>query len=33
VRLQGQACEAAQADDATGISMSFPCDAIQIIPR
>jgi hypothetical protein len=33
VRLQGEACEAAQADDATGISMSFPCDAIEIIPR
>jgi hypothetical protein len=32
VRLQGAACEAAQAD-ASGISMSFPCDAIQIIPR
>jgi hypothetical protein len=32
VRLLGDACEAIQAD-ATGISMSFPCDAIQIIPR
>ncbi|HTV20217.1 MAG TPA: vWA domain-containing protein, partial [Polyangiaceae bacterium] len=32
VRLQGEACEAIQAD-ATGISMSFPCDAIEIIPR
>lgn len=32
VRLQGEACEAIQAD-ATGISMSFPCDAIDIIPR
>jgi von Willebrand factor type A domain-containing protein len=32
VRLQGQACEAVQGD-ASGISMSFPCDAIQIIPR
>lgn len=33
VRLQGEACESAQGDDATGISMSFPCDAIEIIPR
>jgi hypothetical protein len=32
VRLQGAACEAIQAD-ATGISMSFPCDAIEIVPR
>jgi hypothetical protein len=32
VRLLGQACETAQAD-ASGISMSFPCDAIQIVPR
>ncbi len=32
VRLLGDACEAIHAD-ATGISMSFPCDAIQIIPR
>lgn len=32
VRLQGAACETVQAD-AGGISMSFPCDAIQIIPR
>lgn len=32
VRLLGSACEAVQAD-ATGISMRFPCDAIQIIPR
>jgi hypothetical protein len=32
VRLQGQACETIQGD-ASGISMSFPCDAIQIIPR
>ncbi len=33
VRLQGEACGTAQTDDATGISMSFPCDAIEIIPR
>jgi hypothetical protein len=32
VRLLGQACERAQAN-ASGISMKFPCDAIQIIPR
>jgi hypothetical protein len=32
VRLQGRACETVQAD-ASGISMSFPCDAIQIVPR
>jgi von Willebrand factor type A domain len=32
VRLQGSACATVQAD-ASGISMSFPCDAIQIIPR
>lgn len=32
VRLEGGACEALQAD-ASGISMSFPCDAIEIIPR
>lgn len=32
VRLQGEACEAIQAD-VTGISMSFPCDAIEITPR
>jgi hypothetical protein len=32
VRLLGDACEAIQ-EDAAGISMSFPCDAIQIIPR
>jgi hypothetical protein len=32
VRLQGQACETVQAD-ASGVSMSFPCDAIRIIPR
>jgi hypothetical protein len=32
VRLLGQACETVQAD-AGGISMSFPCDAIQLIPR
>lgn len=32
VRLVGQACEVVQAD-ASGISMSFPCDAIEIIPR
>jgi hypothetical protein len=32
VRLLGQACEQVQAD-AAGISMSFPCDAIRIIPR
>jgi hypothetical protein len=32
VRLLGEACEQIQAD-ATGISMSFPCDAIEIIPR
>jgi hypothetical protein len=32
VRLQGAACSTIQAD-AGGISMSFPCDAIQIIPR
>ena len=32
VRLQGEACETIQAD-AAAISMSFPCDAIEIIPR
>jgi hypothetical protein len=32
VRLQGTACETVQAD-ASGIAMSFPCDAIEIIPR
>jgi hypothetical protein len=32
VRLQGAACSTIQAD-AGGISMSFPCDAIRIIPR
>jgi hypothetical protein len=32
VRLQGSACETIQGD-ATGISMSFPCDAIEIVPR
>lgn len=32
VRLQGVACEAIQAD-AAGISMSFPCDAIELLPR
>jgi hypothetical protein len=32
VRLLGEACERAQAN-ASGISMKFPCDAIQIIPR
>jgi hypothetical protein len=32
VRIQGRACDTVQAD-ASGISMSFPCDAIQIIPR
>lgn len=32
VRLQGAACETIQADS-VGISMSFPCDAIEIIPR
>jgi hypothetical protein len=32
VRLQGAACEAIQADS-SGISMSFPCDAIEITPR
>lgn len=32
VRLLGNACEAVQAD-AAGVSMRFPCDAIQIIPR
>ncbi len=32
VRLQGEACEAVK-ENADGISMSFPCDAIQIIPR
>jgi hypothetical protein len=32
VRLQGAACDAVQAD-ASGVSMSFPCDAIRIIPR
>lgn len=30
VRLLGDACEAVQAD-ATGVSMRFPCDAIEII--
>jgi hypothetical protein len=32
VRLQGEACDLVLAD-ASGISMSFPCDAIRIIPR
>ena len=32
VRLQGSACDTIQGD-ATGISMSFPCDAIEIVPR
>lgn len=32
VRLLGDACATVQAD-ASGISMKFPCDAIQIIPR
>jgi hypothetical protein len=32
VRLLGQACETVQ-EDASGISMTFPCDVIQIIPR
>jgi hypothetical protein len=32
VRLQGSACDQIQSD-ATGISMSFPCDAIEIVPR
>jgi hypothetical protein len=32
VRLLGAACDQVLAD-ATGISMTFPCDAIQIIPR
>jgi hypothetical protein len=32
VRLLGTACAAVEAD-ANGVSMSFPCDAIQIIPR
>jgi hypothetical protein len=32
VRLLGAACETVEAD-ASGISMRFPCDAIQIIPR
>jgi len=32
VRLLGDACSTVQAD-ASGISMKFPCDAIQIIPR
>lgn len=32
VRLQGSACERAEAN-AAGISMKFPCDAITIIPR
>jgi hypothetical protein len=32
VRLLGEACEIVQGD-ATGISMRFPCDAIDIIPR
>jgi hypothetical protein len=32
VRLRGQACETVQSN-AAGISMTFPCDAIQIIPR
>jgi hypothetical protein len=32
VRLLGEACEHIQAG-AAGISMSFPCDAIEIIPR
>lgn len=33
VRLQGAACEKIQADVGGSISMSFPCDAIQIVPR
>lgn len=32
VRLLGQACETVQ-EDASAISMTFPCDVIQIIPR
>ena len=32
VRLQGSACDQIQSD-ATGISMSFPCDVIEIVPR
>jgi hypothetical protein len=32
VRLEGAACQAIQADSA-GISMSFPCDAIELTPR
>jgi hypothetical protein len=32
VRLLGSACEQVQ-DDVAGVSMRFPCDAIQIIPR
>jgi len=32
VRLQGAACDAVQSN-AAGIAMSFPCDAIRIIPR
>ncbi len=32
VRLLGQACERVQGD-AAGVAMSFPCDAIRIIPR
>jgi hypothetical protein len=32
VQLRGAACEAVKSN-AAGITMSFPCDAIQIIPR
>lgn len=32
VRLLGQACETVQ-EDASGISMTFPCDVVQIILR
>lgn len=32
VRLLGEACQAVQAD-ASGITMRFPCDAIQILPH
>ena len=32
VQLRGAACEAVKSN-AAGLAMSFPCDAIQIIPR